>query len=170
MGFYVIANALTRLLPHGLHYTIDRLQPSAPQQKGRGYRNINIFIPLRGAITTKGVYASCVWRIKLRWEVNESLLYKINFQQPLMRISLWGVTHLSNVIYQSTPFCQWGKKIINAKQPIYVYYSSFSTSATRRVTLDKNQVIYHECRKGEIVTTTTKAYPWSCLTHIFRNG
>jgi hypothetical protein len=60
MGFYVIANALTRLLPHGLHYTIDRLQPSAPQQKGRDYRNINIFIPLRGAITTKGVYASCV--------------------------------------------------------------------------------------------------------------
>ena len=124
MGFYVIANALTRLLPHGLHYTIDRLQPSAPQQKGRGYRNINIFIPLRGAITTKGVYASCVWRIKLRWEVNESLLYKINFQQPLMRISLWGVTHLSNVIYQSTPFCLWlwGKKIINAKQPILYSY------------------------------------------------
>ena len=40
MGFYVIANALTRLLPHGLHYTIDRLQPSPPQQKRRGYRNM----------------------------------------------------------------------------------------------------------------------------------
>ena len=60
MGFYVIVNTLSHLLPHGLHYTTDRLQPSTPQQKRRGYRNINIFIPLRGGIPTKGVYASCV--------------------------------------------------------------------------------------------------------------
>ena len=48
--------------------------------------------------------------------------------------------------------------------------SDCSTSGTRRVTLVTNPVTNHEWGKGRNVLTTSGTYPWSSVTHIFRNG
>jgi hypothetical protein len=49
-------------------------------------------------------------------------------------------------------------------------YSSCSTSGIRRVTLVTNPLISYDLRKDRIVITTSKTYPWSFVTQIFRSG
>ena len=48
--------------------------------------------------------------------------------------------------------------------------SSCSSRRTRRVTLVANPMISHEKGTDGIVITTNGTYPWSFVTHIFRNG
>ena len=47
---------------------------------------------------------------------------------------------------------------------------SCSTSGTRRVNIVTNPVISHEWGKDRVVFTTSRTYPWSCVTQIFHSG
>jgi hypothetical protein len=48
--------------------------------------------------------------------------------------------------------------------------SSYSTSGTRRVNIDINPVISHECGEDREVFATIGIYPWSFVTQIFHKG